>query len=228
MQTRMEVNPGAVIRVESFFGVPVLYIEDFYADPDRVREAALQARYDLSLAMYPGRHAPIPPAEVRPVAEVIARVASQIGDRSYRPEDFYSDFSIVTTKPEDLLPTQQHPHIDPTPVLGLVYLTPGSKEGTTFYFNEMLGLALVPSDEDRKAHRDFIERHGAELAPSGYDFESHRVWRRLYTIEPRYNRFVMYPGNIFHAIDVKHVDDALDMRRVRVTQRFIVQDTYSK
>jgi hypothetical protein len=224
----MKVNPGAGVRVQSFLGLPVLFVEDFYADPEAVREAAINARYDLSIAQYPGRHAPIPPQEVAPVTKAIAAIATRLGDRVYRPEDFHSDFSIVTTKPGDLLPTQQHPHIDPTPVLGLVYLTPGSDEGTSFYFNEMLGIAVITTEQERHAHIEFIQRHGAELAPGGYDFTGHRVWRRLYTIEPVFNRFVLYPGNIFHAIDIKRIDEKLDMQRVRVTQRFIVQSTHKK
>ena len=224
----MKINPQAGVRVEAFLGIPVLYVENFYEDPDEVRRAAVNASYDLSVAQYPGRHAPIPPQEVAPVTEVIARIATRLGDRVYSAADFHSDFSIVTTKPDDLLPSQQHPHIDPTPVLGLVYLTPESTEGTSFYFNEMLGIAVVTSDEERKAHVDFLDRHAAELAPGGYDFTRHKVWRRIYTIEPTFNRFVLYPGNVFHAIDINTIDDTLDMHRVRVTQRFIVQSTHDK
>lgn len=224
----MKVNPRAAVHVTSFYGLPVIYIENFYADPEAVREAAISARYDVSIAHYPGRHAAIARQDYAPAAHAIAAIASQLGDRSYRAEDFYSDFSIVTTKPGDLLPTQQHPHIDPTPVLGLVYLTPGSDEGTSFYFNEMLGIAVITTEEERRSHLEFLERHGTELAPGGYDFTAHSIWRRIYTIEPVFNRFVLYPGNIFHAIDIKHIDDDLDIRRVRVTQRFIVHGTHDK
>jgi hypothetical protein len=224
----MKINPHAQIRLESCFGIPVLYVEDFYADPDAVRAEALAAHYDTSIAYYPGRHATIEASRIAPVVGAIARLATKLGDRVLDPQDFFSDFSIVTTQPGDLLPTQQHPHIDPTPVLGLVYLTPNSEEGTSFYFNEMLGLALITTDADRQAHRQFLQEHGERLAPRGYDFTSHSVWHRIYTIEPRFNRFVMYPGNVFHAIDIKAVPTSLEMARLRVTQRFIVNATHEK
>jgi hypothetical protein len=224
----VRVNPNASVRVESARGVPILFIDDFYLDPDEVRSDAMSARYDLSVAGYPGRHAVIPAEEFRPIAHAIAEIATRLGDRIYRPEDFQSDFSIVTTRPQDLLPSQQHPHVDPGPVLGLVYLTPGSREGTSFYFNELLGRAALITEEDRRAHERFLKDSGESLAPEGYDFEGHSVWRKLYTIDPQYNRFVLYPGNVFHAIDIKHIDEEIVMSRVRITQRILVNRTHPK
>ena len=224
----MLINPAASLRVEHAGGVPVLFIDDFYADPDAVRAQALEANYDLSIAQYPGRHAIIDDAALREVTDTLARVASALGDRNYRADDFMSDFSIVTTRPQDLLAAQKHPHIDPTPVLGLVYLTPGSVEGTCFYHNDMLGTAVIQSEAQRAAYGDFLAEHGKRLAPPGYDFTDHPVWKKFYTIEPVFNRFVMYPGNVFHSIDIKRIDDTIDMARVRVTQRFIVNRTHEK
>jgi len=224
----MKINSSALVRIESNGVAPVLYIEDFYQDPDAVRAAALRATYDQSIAFYPGRHSPLAPAQFGEAAALIAAVANKVGDRKYRAEDFHSDFSIVTTRPTDLLPEQAHPHIDPTPVLGLVYLTPGSTEGTSFYFNEYLETAVIQTDEQVQKHTEFLRTRGAALAPVGYQLDGHPVWRRLYTIEPVYNRFVLYPGNVFHAVNITHVDDAIDMTRVRLTQRFIVESTYAK
>lgn len=224
----MRINPDASLRVEHPGGVPVLVIENFYADPEAVRAQALKANYDISVAQYPGRHAQIDDAELRVVTDTLARAATALGDRSYRAADFISDFSIVTTRPQDLLPMQKHPHIDRTPVLGLVYLTPGSSEGTCFYHNDMLGTAVVRSLEQYTAYGNFLEQHARTLAPPGYDFSDHPVWKKFYTIEPVFNRFVMYPGNVFHSIDIKQIDETIDMERVRVTQRFIVNQTHEK
>ena len=224
----MKINPNASVRVESTGVAPVLYIDNFYADPDAVRSEALKANYDLSVAFYPGRHAPLASERYAQAARVISTVATRLGDRRYNPEDFRSDFSIVTTRPDDLLPSQAHPHIDPTPVLGLVYLTPDSREGTSFYYSEYLGTSVITSPEQLARHTEFLQSRGDEFAPVGYNLDGHAIWRRLYTIEPIYNRFVMYPGNAFHAVDIKHVDDEIDMTRVRITQRFIVEATYEK
>ncbi|MES2150533.1 MAG: DUF6445 family protein [Pseudomonadota bacterium] len=222
----MLINPAATLRIEHPGSVPVLIIDDFYADPEAVREQALAANYDMSVAQYPGRHATLTDASTYTVCETIARVATALGDRSYRAADFVSDFSIVTTRPQDLLATQKHPHVDPTPVLGLVYLTPGSNEGTCFYRNEMLGTATLVTPEQYEAYHQFMDQHAKSMAPPGYDFSDHPVWKKFHTIEPVFNRFVFYPGNVFHSIDIKKVDEQISMTRVRVTQRFIVMDTH--
>lgn len=226
----MLINPAAPLRVEHPGGVPVLIIDDFYADPDAVRASALAANYDQSIAQYPGRHAALDTrgAELQAVLQTLARTATALGDRSYRASDFISDFSIVTTRPGDLLAIQKHPHIDPTPVLGLVYLTPGSIEGTCFYHNDMLGTAVVVSEQQMHDYGRFIDEHSKTLAPPGYNFDGHPVWKKFYTIEPVFNRFVLYPGNVFHSIDIRHIDEHIDMARVRVTQRFIVNNTHPK
>jgi len=142
----MQVNPDAKVRIEAFFGVPVLYIDDFYLDPHGVREDALHSRYDISLARYPGLQALIAPEAIAEVKTMVAAIGTNVGDRAVRPEDIYSDFSIVTKRLDDLIPPQLHPHVDPTPLLGLVYLTPGSRAGTSFYFNEILGFAVAETD----------------------------------------------------------------------------------
>lgn len=226
----MQINPAARLRVEHPHGVPVLIIDDFYADPEAVRASALQANYDMSIAQYPGRHATLDPRspELRAVLETLARTATMLGDRAYKAADFISDFSIVTTRPGDLLAIQKHPHIDPTPVLGIVYLTPGSIEGTCFFHNDMLGTHVVVSAEQQRAYGEWIDQYSKKLAPPGYNFDDHPVWKKIHTIEPVFNRFVLYPGNVFHSIDIRHIDEHIDMNRVRVTQRFIVNNTYPK
>lgn len=226
----MLINPGARLRVEHPRGVPVLIIDDFYADPEAVRTAALQARYDLSIAQYPGRHATLDPTsgELRTVLVTLARTATMLGDRAYLASDFISDFSIVTTRPSDLLAIQKHPHIDPTPVLGLVYLTPDSIEGTCFFHNDMLDTHAVVTDQQHQDYGQWIDQYSKTLAPAGYNFDGHAVWKKFYTIEPVFNRFVLYPGNVFHSIDIRHIDEHIDMERVRVTQRFIVNNTHPK
>jgi hypothetical protein len=226
----MLVNPAATLRVELTRGVPVLYIDDFYADPMAVRAQALQANYDITMAQYPGRHALLDAhsPELQAVFDTLARAATAVGDRIYRAADFISDFSIVTTRPGDLLAIQKHPHIDPTPALGLVYLTPDSIEGTCFFHNEMLGSAVVVGDQQFAAYNAFLAEHVKTMAPSGYIVDEHAVWKKFYTIEPVFNRFVMYPGNVFHSIDIRHIDEHIDMARVRVTQRFIVNTTHPK
>lgn len=224
----MILNPAARVRTENVQGIPILYIDDFYADPDSVRQQALNANYHLAIAYYPGRHAPLDGSIAGQLLRNLATILTAVGDRRYSADAMTTDFSIVTTLPENLLPTQQHPHIDTQDALGLVYLTPGSDEGTCLYFNEVLGISVVRTADERSAYETFLREHAKTPFAGGYAFDQHPAWRKIHTIEPVFNRFVFYPGNVFHSIDIKRISRVVDMQTVRVTQRVIIQRTFSK
>jgi hypothetical protein len=223
----MIVNPKARVRVEIVAGeIPVLFIEDFYVDPLDVRNQALAAAFDQSIALYPGRHAPIETPAGRAAVGHVCKVLNMLGERIYEAASTITDFSILTTKAKDLLGPQKHPHIDPTPVLGLVYLNPGSSQGTCLYRNRRLGIHTVRTDDEKAALEKFYKEEGPTYAPENYDLTGNAAWEKIYTIEGIFNRFVLYPGNVFHSIDVQDVPPVFDINTARLTQRFIVQRTH--
>lgn len=220
----MKLNPNAAVRVEKVLGaVPVLYIEDFYADPEAVRGQALQAQFDVTNAIYPGRHHNIETPEAREVVRALCAIMTQLGDQIYDPNDVITDFSIVVTKPQDLITYQKHPHIDPTPVLGIVYLNPVNGAGTSFYRNKMLNTAVIHNAAQQEQLNEFNNTTAKEFPPNGYDLSGHPCWERVYQIEGKFNRLVVYPGNVFHAVDIHKIPDSFDMETVRLTQRIIPQ-----
>ena len=220
----MKLNPNAAVRVEKVLGsVPVLYIEDFYADPMAVREQALQASFDSVGAIYPGRHSIVQTPEAFQVLKSVCAVLTQLGDNIYDPHETITDFSIVVAKPDDLITYQKHPHIDPTPVLGIVYLNPVNGAGTSFYRNKILDTAVIVTDEHVKQMQLFNETTAKENPPNGYDLSGHPCWERVYQIEGRFNRLVVYPGNVYHAVDIQKIPDVFSMETVRLTQRIIPQ-----
>lgn len=225
----MILNPDAQVRVEMADGsIPVLYIDDFYSDPLEVREQALAASFDGSGALYPGRHAPIRSPEARAVVNQICAVLSALGDRVFEPATANTDFSILTTKAKDLLGAQKHPHIDPTPVLGLVYLNPGSSSGTCLFRNKVLGFDSVVTVEHREALQQFLAVEGPTFEPSGYNLSGNAAWEKIYTIDGKFNRLVVYPGNVFHSIDVTDVPPSFSIETARLTQRIIIEHTRAK
>ena len=225
----MKVNPQASIRVEKVLGqVPVLYIENFYADPEAVREQALHAEYEVASAIYPGRHCILRTPEATQVVTTLCDIMTGLGDSIYRPEDVVTDFSIVVTRPGDLIAYQKHPHIDPTPVLGIVYLNPVGGAGTSFYYNKFIGSAVIVTDEQHRKYGEFNETLAKEYEPEGYDLSGHPCWERVYRIEGTFNRLVVYPGNVFHAVDIQRVPEQFSMETVRLTQRFVPQRCTAK
>lgn len=210
------------MRVETVLGeLPIVVVDDFYADPDAVRDEALKADYDLSIAFYPGRHATVATSAARFVIAHICRILNAIGDVGYEPDTFNTDFSIVTTRPADLLAGQKHPHIDPTPILGLVYLNPADPVGTSFYENTVMNTRRIASTAEAERFGEIMDLERTRREPVGYDVSTSSLWRKYHTIEGRYNRLVIYPGNFFHAIDIREIPEKIEMAHVRLTQRFI-------
>lgn len=225
----MLINPEAQLRVELVEGViPVLFIDDFYQDPQEVRAEGLRASFDTSIALYPGRHAKLENVEARHVVHKICDVLTSLGDRVYEASTSFTDFSILTTKASDLLGQQKHPHIDPTPVLGLVYLNTAHSQGTCFYRNRVLGKHTIVGREENEALSIFLQTQGPTYEPETYEISGNAAWEKIYTIEGKFNRLVVYPGNVFHSIDVSDVPDVFDINTVRLTQRVIVQHTRPK
>ena len=229
----LELNDRPDIRVEQAAGgrFPILYIDNFYADPMAARELALRCAFDRVAALYPGRHAPLagdstlPPEEQELVREGCAYVAAMVGDFAglvIEPDDVFTDFSAITTPARDLLKYQKHPHIDPTPVLCLVYLNPIDMGGTSFWYNRAIDRLALVTPEDHAAYQDFLAK-----APTGEPRERYEMmhtdsWEKVHRIDGVFNRFVAYPANIFHWAECLSVPEPPDLRKSRLTQRFSI------
>lgn len=217
------INPDAAVHVETTAaGVPVLIIDDFYLDPHGVRREALGGQYDASLAYYPGMHSRIAPEAINGLFAALSRMLVSLGETRVRPEYFWSDFSIVTTPAAQMLAKQKHPHIDPTPLAGLVYLNQDYEVGTCFFRHNPTGLAVVRDDEENARFYEWMEAYGEQYQPQTYAIGDDGIWQRLYTIQGRFNRFVLYPGNAFHSIDMRDVAADPTMEKARLTQRLFV------
>jgi hypothetical protein len=217
------LNPAARLHIETIAGVgQIIVIDDFYADPDAVRALAMQGVYDSTLAYYPGVHAKIDKAELAPLFAQIAAIVNAVSGPICGPEAFVSDFSFVTTPARQMLAGQKHPHVDGLPLAGVAYLSPQLTVGTSFFRHIPTGLALVRNDEDDRRYSAWLLEHGEATQPATYDVTDHPTWEQLHMLEGRYNRMVMYPGNLFHAIAMVDVPAELTIDTARLTQRFFV------
>lgn len=220
---RFAINPAAQVHVETTSaGCPVLIIDDFYVDPHLVRAGALAGRYDSSLAYYPGLHSEITREELLPVVEKLARLVSLISDISCDGAAFMSDFSIVTTPARAMLAKQKHPHIDPTPLAGVLYLNPDFEIGTSMFRHVPTGLAMLRTPEDNQAYGKWMEAEGELTQPQTYAVGDDGVWQHIHTIAGRFNRLAIYPGNAFHSIAMTDVAANPDLTKARLTQRFFL------
>jgi hypothetical protein len=217
------LNPAATVSVEcTLAGTQVLVVDDVYADPHAVRAAALAGHYDASMAYYPGMHSAIDRSETAALFDTLSRLLSLLGNVRAAAGSFWSDFSIVTTPAAQMLAKQKHPHVDPVPLAGLVYLNDEYEVGTCFFRHRPTGLATVDSPEDGARFREWMEEFGESNQPETYAIGDDGVWERLYAIQGRFNRLVMYAGNAFHSIDMRDVAANPTMQKARLTQRIFV------
>lgn len=220
------LNPQAQPRIEQIDGsVPMLVIDDFYAEPDALREAALQGQFADTAAGYPGRHERLDPATNSGVRDMLNYVWELVQDATGLGFDFrelITDFSILTTPRAKVLKAQSHPHIDGVALAGLVYLANPSMGGTCFYRNLRLNSAVVV--DSNRAQWEAISRDTQKgfAETDGYVSDSFDMWQLIHKTEGRYNQLVMYPGNIFHSVNVIVDPDPSKPQLARLTQRIFV------
>lgn len=216
----MIVNPEASVRLEKILdGFSVLIIDDVYSDVDDVRREALAADYSDTRAFYPGRHARI---ECRGLDEAklqLCQIISAVAGSEFLPSHVATDFSIITTPANQLLTLQKHPHVDPTLVAGIVYLTPTSNTGTCFFRNRSIDRYILRTADDVALYKTFSATLKSDTSLDGYQVNEHEIWEKIYTVESGYNRFVAYPGNVFHSVDIADVDPRPGVEYSRLTQR---------
>jgi hypothetical protein len=228
----MRLNDNAKVRVEQIADTfPILFIDDFYADPMTVREFALSLPFDGMLALYPGRHAflnGLPGldderrAEVSEACYFVAELLT-LGGATLR-----TDFSLITTPGRLLVQGQKHPHVDLTPILAVLYLNPESLGGTSFYRNREMGNIAVVGDEDMRRFTEFAARAPTGRVCDSYEMVHPDLWEKVYETDGRFNRLAAYPGNVFHWVECGRVPEPFDPALARLTQRFIIPDVERK
>ncbi|WP_156367798.1 DUF6445 family protein [Brevundimonas sp. Leaf363] len=210
------MNPAARPQMAPIApGVPAIIIDNFYQNPEAIREAALDQSFSPATAMYPGRLATFTgqPSLLRAVDWVKNFVNQQLlpripltrdGQRVTRFETLQTDFGIVDTLPQDLAPAQRAPHVDPAPIFGIVYLNEEDRGGTAFFRK---------TDAERQPQRE------------GYFADTDAGFEKVGRIDGVFNRLAIYPGFIWHTAEVGDwITSDARIRSPRLTQRLVFVD----
>lgn len=196
--------------------LPVLIVDEVFADPQAIRAAALALPYEPPGYPYPGRIA-TPPSEDGSL-EAFLRTVLALVNNEYLPKippiaangvritrfgRVEADFAITDVHPDELAETQRKPHTDPVPIFGLVYLNPKERGGTLFF------------DPPKTATNEQERRGYISTDDAAYPFVG--------KIEGRFNRLAIYPGFILHTGEIAGDWIRSDERRMspRLTQRLV-------
>ncbi|GAA2767627.1 hypothetical protein GCM10010103_66690 [Streptomyces paradoxus] len=162
-----------------------LVVDDFYDDPDAVREGALRLAYVRPEGVnYPGVAAEGP----ADVSATMARFSKLLGGIDLKYQRSQGAFRITTA--DDMVLRTSMVHVDTPDFSAIVHLSKAETEGTYFYRHRELGIERVsPEDNVRPEVRRAIERD--TLDPNAWDI--------VYNVPMKYNRLLIFDGKYFHS-----------------------------
>jgi hypothetical protein len=227
------LNPQPRVSVVPIFdGHQCVIVDDFMLEPKELVDYAANNHMnfqDVAGNYYPGPELPIGGTFAARVQDSFLQHA-RTPLKARRILDVKSRLSLVTRRPEDLLPGQRLPHRDFTGLPAgvgvgamVLYLFRDERFGGTSFFRPKVPEHEIRALEDELRRR---ERAGAALpdVPPTFAIASSPHFEKVLTVEPRYNRAIFYNGEIFHSGHI-HMPDLMvnDPRTGRLTANAFFQ-----
>ena len=154
--------------------VDTIVVDNFYNDPDNIRSFALKQNFDV-IGNFPGRRTK--PFFNDSMKVVIAKTLHHAGGiiTEWFDKEYSGSFQFCTKEDKTWVHADQFNGWS-----GVCYLTPNapSNSGTAFYKNK------------NGSH---------EYAGVNFDWKDESQWEVTDYIANKYNRLVLYRGNLFHA-----------------------------
>jgi len=153
----------------------LLVIDNFYENPDSVRNYALSQDFSVK-GNYPGaRTKPYLPDDVKSCIEYWMAFAGPI-THWFEDQGYTGAFQLATAQDRTWIHADHH-----NMWAGVCYLTPGAPHtgGTAFYRHKETG-------EFKRSNKDH----------EGYDYTK---WDQFDRVGNKYNRLIIYRGDLYHA-----------------------------
>lgn len=157
----------------------VIIVDDFLTNPDEVREYALSLEFTES-GNYPGKRTERDYNEsvINTISDILRPHAGEI------TQVLGCQYQLTTSAMKSWV------HADTYNTwAGVLYLTPDAPPdgGTGLYRHRRTGLDMHPHDNPSLAD---------EISDDGSDYTK---WERIETIANKYNRLVLYRGDLYHS-----------------------------
>jgi hypothetical protein len=219
------INPAAPFRV---FGIgpeaePLVIVDDLFAHPQSLVDWA--ARDDLwgpAGAAYPGIRRPTPDDYLHTIFNALSRMLGQTfgfgGEQRFRLD---SSFAMITHVPEELRHNQRVPHVDRTGPLDLAmvhYLCDASFGGTNFFRHRSTGWQRITDERQGGYNQALNAEMNRQVLPNGFPTRDHPLFEHLATVEPAFNRLVVYRAGVLHSPAIeRHARYSADPLKGRLT-----------
>lgn len=182
---------------------PLVIIDNFFSDPDALIEFAKQKKFEKRGAFYPGVRCV---GNVNYLAErmaLLTAVLKEVFGVKQGVKVVECNYSLVTTRPENLMPIQCLPHFDGLDVgrfALLHYLSRSETGGTAFYRHRRTGFETVTEDRF-EIYKAVLEKEATNLGlpPRRYFNESSDQFVQTFKVDPKLNRLIIYRSITLHS-----------------------------
>lgn len=185
---------------------PVVMIDDFSAEPERLKAHARTLQFTPGGNHYPGHRAPAPADYLGERMDVLQQALSDVFGVSKGADLAACSYSLVTTPPDRLTPIQRLPHFDGTDrgILAVLhYLCGPGDGGTSFYRHRATGYETI-GPERLAAYDAALQGEVKEdgLPPAQYFSGSNNRFEKTGSVDAAWNRLVIYRGWRLHSGDI--------------------------
>ncbi|RZV52913.1 MAG: hypothetical protein EX258_01340 [Sphingomonadaceae bacterium] len=184
-------------------GEPLVIIDHFSGQVDRLRAMGAAAQYDEGGAAYPGVRAPADASYLDIRRELMMKLVQDVFGLRQSIGCQVSAFSLVTVAEAELSPVQRIPHYDapdPGVIAVMHYLDGPESGGTAFYRHKATGFeAITPERED--AYEQAVAREMSEKGEplAHYHYGDSDRYEMIAAVEARPDRMALYRGRLLHS-----------------------------
>lgn len=187
-----------------FDNIPVLVVDNFLANPESLVDFCVQGN-NLTTAdtYYPGLRMPAPEQYIYAIYHYLGPlIARHFGLPKEAWAGGKSLYSIVATPPDEMEALQSVPHIDTakrTDLACVHYLCGTEHGGTSLYRHRSSGFEIIDTARQALYHEQAMAEGVLEKSPRTYMNGSDRFFEQILSVDARFNRIVIYPGNVLHS-----------------------------
>ncbi|MEL7109521.1 MAG: DUF6445 family protein [Pseudomonadota bacterium] len=201
--------PGHWEISETRIGVeqnPVVIIDNVLEAPEQFRREAAGQSFAALAPHYPGLRAKASHDYLTQIMPGVLIILRDMFDYQHGADLKECYFSLLTTSPEALKPMQRLPHFDGVgdqKVAILHYLSAHETGGTYFYRHRSSGFESVSESRFQEYRRSVMRDANKYGVPrADYPAGDTEMFERIYRIDAKYNRLVLYRGISIHAVGV--------------------------
>lgn len=196
-------NPTVIVQRLGREGEPLVIIDNFTGQPERLRALGLEAQYREAGVDYPGVRALADPSYLDIRRNLMLQIMARVFGLGRSIHCEIAAFSIVTLAPELLSLRQRiphHDHSDPGRIAIMHYLAGPDTGGTAFYRHRRTGFeAITPAREAAYALALAEDECEFGLPPPGYPTGDSAAFEQIGVVEARADRMALYRGRQLHS-----------------------------